>query len=120
MSKKKMYIIYNEMSQQFDSKTIMLYNNDNEAQYSHAISIEKFKENNPYFREQDFKLVCLGVVETEGENAGIIYDYKNDYPVKFDKIPNFWKPKHEEPSERNITVKDKAEKEKILNNMKGE
>lgn len=118
MAKRKIYCVYNEMSQQIDSRYLMLCNNDNEAQYSHAISMDKEKEKNPYFREQDFKLFCLGVIETEGEEAGIIYDYKEFYPVKFDRIKNFWKPKHEEPSERNMETKNEEEKNKILEEMK--
>lgn len=119
MSFKKIYCVYNKMSQQIDSKYLIMANNDNEALYSHAITINEQKEKNKYFREEDFKLMCLGVLETEGENAGIIYDYKDDYPVKFDEIPNFWKPKHETPSVENINVRDKNEREKILENSRG-
>lgn len=119
MATRKVYCVYNEMSQQIDSKYLILCNNDEEAQYSHAISMDKEKEKNPYFREQDFKLLCLGVIETEGEKAGIIYEYKEDYPVKFDKIKNFWKPKHEEPTEKPMKVSDE-EKREIIKNMRGE
>ena len=119
MSFRKIYCVYNTMSKQIDSKYLILANNDDEAMYRHAITIDQEKEKNKYFRENDFKLMCLGVMETEGDNAGIIYDYKNDYPVMFDKIPNFWKPKHETPSNENISVKDEKEREKILNESRG-
>ena len=120
MAKRKIYCVYNEMSQQIDSKYLILANNDDEALYRHAITIDQQKQENKYFREQDFKLMCLGVLELEGEKAGIIYEAEPDYPVKFDKIPNFWKPKNETPNINNITVKDENEKLQIIKKAQGE
>lgn len=122
MAKKKIYAVYNTMSEQIDSKYLILANNDNEALYRHAITIDQQLKENKYFRPEDFKLMCLGVIITEKEKQndkiGIAYEYEKDYPVTFDKIPNFWKPKHETPDIENISVTDKKEKEKILNEAK--
>lgn len=110
---RKLYGRYNKRSQQLE--TIFLMPNDNEALYNFSLSHIEAKKNNPYHDEDNYQLICLGVLEMEGENCGIIYNYSKDYPVKFDEIPDGLKPKHNVNGTENITVNDKELKEKLIN-----
>lgn len=97
MSYKKMYVYFNTLSQQIDGN-IFLANNDREAEYIYQVNIDKAIKNNPYFKPEDFKLWCIGVLEIDGyDTAGICYEYKDEYPVKMDDIRPGQFPKHEQP-----------------------
>ena len=111
--KMKIYTIYNERSELQEG--LFLARNDKEAQYMFAIRNKKMEQESRYFDESIYKLKCLGVIEMEGENSGILYEYAKDFPYQFDSIPDGILPtKHDQESIENIDVKDeKREKELI-------
>lgn len=111
--KMKIYTIYNIRSELQEG--LFLARNDNEAQYMFAIRQEKMKTENRYFDENIYKLKCLGLMEMEGDNSGILYEHAKDFPYQFDSIPDGILPtKHDQESLENIEVEDEEKKNKIL------
>lgn len=102
--KRKIYGKYNKISKQIELITLM--SNDEEAQLSFAIANDKAKEQNKYYDENNYQIIALGVLEMEGEEAGIKYEYKNDFPYKLDNIPYGFKNFHNQESTKDTTVKD--------------
>lgn len=109
--KRKIYGKYNKISRQIELITIM--NNDEEAQMSFAIANEKAMEQNKYYNPDNYQIIVLGVLEMEGDEAGIIYEYSKDFPYKLDNIPYGFKNFHNEPSVQDTTVKDEERAKEI-------
>lgn len=111
--KMKIYTIYNERSELQEG--LFLARNDKEAQYMFAIRNEKMKADNRYFDEDIYKLKCLGIIEMEGENSGILYEHAKDFPYQFDSIPDGILPtKHDQDSLDNIEVENEERKKEII------
>lgn len=115
---KKLYAKYNKRSEQIEF--IFLMNNDNEALYNYALSEIKAKESNRYYDENDYKLMCLGVIEANGNEAGIKYEFEKDFPIVFNEIPDYCKPKYNTDSITDATVRDESLKQQIINKAKGD
>ena len=78
------------------------------TEYNFALANLKAIESNPYYNENDYCLICLGVVNMEGteEEVGIIYEYKDDFNFIFDKVQDGQKPKYNSEYFKNIQVKN--------------
>lgn len=122
---KKMYAKCCIRSRQIE--TIFYANNDDEAQYIYSLANIKAKETNPYYNDDDYLLACLGVIEmefqdekTKGEyKMGIKYEYADDFPVIFDEIKDYNKPKYNQPSVNDISVDDEDKAKNIIKKSKG-
>lgn len=116
--KRKLYAKYNIRSKLIEFVFIEV--NDDEAAYKYASANMKAELENPFYRQEDYKLICLGVLNMEGmeKEVGIIYDYKDDYPFVFGELTDFQKPKHNEQYFKNMNAKNEAEKQKIINASK--
>lgn len=116
--KRKLYAKYNNRSKLIEFTFIGV--NDEEAQYNYALANMKAEEENPFYNSSDYKLMCLGVIEMEGEakNIGIRYDYAKDYPTIFGEIADGIKPKHNQAYFKNMKIKDEA-KRKALEEKSG-
>lgn len=116
--KRKLYAKYNIRSRLIEF--IFIEINDDEAAYKYASANMQAEESNPFYNAEDYRLICLGVLEMEGEagEVGIIYDYKDDFPYTFGELTDFQKPKHNQKYFKNINAKNEAEKQKILNASK--
>lgn len=100
---KKMYVIYNLLTEEIDGK-IYYANNDREAEYYFAIEMDRAKENNKYFKEEHFKLVCIGFLNFK---TCIIKNNKEYYPYRFDEIKDFFKSPDEKKYYNNISQSNK-------------
>lgn len=116
--KRKLYAKYNKRSRLIEFVFIDI--NDDEACYKFEKANIEAEEQNKFYNSDDYKLICLGVLEMEGESdkVGIIYDYKNDFPVIFDEIKDGQKPKYNETYLKNISVNDKEKIEEIKRRSK--
>lgn len=114
MQKQKLYGRYNKLSKQIEF--IFLTQNDEIAEYQYALSHIAAIEKNPYHNEDDYVLICLGVVRTEGEikEVGIEYEYKKDFPFIFDYVEPGQKPKYNIDYFKDITIKNQAKKEALI------
>lgn len=113
---KKMYVIYNLLTEEIDGK-IYYANNDREAEYYFAIEMKRAKENNKYFREEHFKLVCIGFLNFKSCS---IKNDKEYYPYKFDEIENFFKSPDEKKYYDDISQSNKHDEMQDIyqNNLK--
>lgn len=116
--KRKLYAKYNIRSRLIEF--IFIEVNDDEAAYKYASANMQAAETNPFYNEEDYRLICLGVINMEGspKEVGIIYEYKNDYPFVFGELTDFQKPKHNQKYFNNMNAKNEAEKQKIINASK--
>ena len=57
-------------------------------------------------------------MEGETSEVGIIYDYKDDFPITFDEIKDGQKPKYNETYLKNITVENKERVEELKRRAK--
>lgn len=117
----KMYVFYNNLSKQVDGK-IYYASNDKEAEYYYQIRIAQSKKDNPYFREEHFSLMCIGILdmrtgEIVTETAGDKENTIINYPVKWDNIPDFYKDRDGREYMENISTTDKKEIEQIKKNF---
>lgn len=117
--KRKIYAKYNNRTKMIEF--IFVDINDEQAEYNFALSNLKAIENNPYYNENDYKLICLGVLKMEGESkeVGIIYDYKNDFPYVFDEVEEGKKPKYNTEYFKDIQVKNNERIEQLKNASRG-
>lgn len=116
--KRKLYAKYNKRSRLIEFVFIDI--NDDEACYKFEKANIEAEEQNKFYNSDDYKLICLGVLEMEGESSevGIIYDYKDDFPVIFDEIKDGQKPKYNETYLKNISINDKEKIEEIKRRAK--
>ena len=117
--KRKIYAKYNNRTKMIEF--IFVDVNDEQAEYNFALSNLKAIENNPYYNENDYKLICLGVLDMEGEakEVGIIYDYKDDFPFVFDEIKDGQKPKYNTDYFKNIQVRNEERIKQLKNISRG-
>ena len=132
---KKMYMIYNERTEQLTGEIFLCYN-DREAEYNYSIYIQNSKEKNKYFMESDYKLTCLGVLQFDNKEVTLKedgtplirkmgIDTRGEYPYIFDKIKDGWKPQDEQRYMDDITSQKtnyedmKKEYNKELKEMQG-
>lgn len=116
--KRKLYAKYNRRSKLIEFTFIGV--NDDEAIYNYTMANMKAENENPFYNSEDYRLICLGVLNMEGEakDVGIIYDYKDDFNVVFDEIEDGKKPKYNQSYFENIQAKKEREKE-IIDNSRG-
>lgn len=109
--KRKIYAKYNCRSKLIEFTFIDV--NDDEAVYKYEQANIKAEEENPFYRSEDYKLICLGVLKMEGEpnEVGIIYDYAKDFPCVFGEIADFQKPKYNSRFFEKMKVSEEKEKE---------
>ena len=83
--KRKLYAKYNKRARQIEFVFVDI--NDDEALFKYHQANEEAESKNKYYRSEDYSLICLGVLNMEGEQkeVGIIYDYKKDFPFIFDR-----------------------------------
>lgn len=117
--KRKIYAKYNKRTKMIEF--IFMDVNDEQAEYNFALANLKAIENNPYYNEEDYGLICLGVVNMEGKTneVGIIYDYKEEFPFVFDEVKDGQKPKYNSEYFKNIQVKNNERIEELKNASKG-
>lgn len=117
--KRKIYAKYNNRTKMIEF--IFVDVNDEQAEYNFALSNLKAIENNQYYNEDDYKLICLGVLNMEGEanEVGINYDYKKDFPFVFDDVKEGQKPKYNTDYFKNIQVKNNERIEQLKNISRG-
>ena len=104
--KRKLYAKYNKRTKMIEFVYIDI--NDEQAEYNFALANLKATEQNSYYNEEDYSLICLGVINMEGteEEVGIIYDYKDDFNVIFDKIKDGQKSKYDTAYFKDIQVRN--------------
>lgn len=109
--KRKLYAKYNKRSRMIEFVFIGV--NDDEAIYNYSLANLKAEKENPFYQSDDYHLICLGVIKMEGEaeEVGIIYDYKNDFNVVFDKIKDYQMPKYNETYFQSMKASEEREKE---------
>ena len=109
--KRKLYAKYNKRSKMIEFVFIGV--NDDEAIYNYSLANLKAEKENPFYQSEDYHLICLGVLNMEGEaeEVGIIYDYKNDFNVVFDKIKDYQLPKYNEEYFRSMKVSEERAEE---------
>lgn len=111
--KRKLYAKYNRRSKLIEFVFVDV--NDDNAIYNYELANIKAAKENPFYNSDDYRLICLGVLNMEGEakEVGIIYDYKDDFNVVFDEIEDGQKPKYNEQSFRNIQAEKDREQDII-------
>lgn len=116
--KRKLYAKYNRRSQQIEFVFVEI--NDDEACYKYEQANIIAEEQNKFYNSEDYRLICLGVLNMEGESdkVGIIYDYKKDFPVVFDEIKDSCKPRYNEKYFESMKV-DNEKKAKIIEKANG-
>lgn len=116
--RRKLYAKYNKRSKMIEFVFIDV--NDDEACYKFEKANLEAEEQNRFYNSEDYKLICLGVLNMEGESqeVGIIYDYKEDFPFVFDEIKDGQKPKYNETYLKNISVNDKEKAEELKRRAK--
>ena len=117
--KRKLYAKYNNRTKMIEF--IFIEVNDDEAIYKFCQANMQAEEKNPFYNSEDYTLICLGVLNMEGEKdqVGIIYDYKDDFNVVFGEIKDWQKPKYNEAYFKNINILDKEKQEKMILKSKG-
>lgn len=117
--KRKLYAKYNKRSKLIEFVFVDV--NDDEACYKYEQANIQAEEQNKFYNADDYKLICLGVLTMEGETeeVGIIYEYKNDFPIVFDKIKDSCKPKYNEKYFESMKVNEER-KNQIINKANGE
>lgn len=107
--KRKLYGKYNKRSKQIEVTFVDI--NDEQAAYNFQIANMKAEEQNPFYNSNDYNLVCLGVIQMEGEKnqIGIIYEYSKDFPVMYDNFDDFQKPKYNETYFKNMSKENEKE-----------
>ena len=116
--KRKLYAKYNKRAKIIEFVFVDI--NDEEALFKYHQANEEAELKNKYYREEDYSLICLGVLNMEGKTneVGIIYDYKNDFPFVFDDIKDGQKPQYNERYFQSMKV-DKEKEEELKNKSLG-
>ena len=116
--KRKLYAKYNKRAKQIEFVFVDI--NDDEALFKYHQANEEAELKNKYYRSEDYYLICLGVLNMEGEakEVGIIYDYKKDFPFIFDSAEDNIKPKYNSRYFESMKV-DKEKEEEIKNKARG-
>lgn len=116
--KRKLYAKYNKRAKQIEFVFVDI--NDDEALFKYHQANEEAELKNKYYRGEDYSLICLGVLNMEGEDreVGIIYEYKKDFPFVFDNIDESQKPKYNQKYFENMKV-EKERAEEIKNKSLG-
>lgn len=116
--KRKLYAKYNRRSKMIEFVFIGV--NDDEAIYNYSMANIKAEKENPFYNEEDYRLICLGVINMEGETkeVGIMYEYANDFNVVFDEIEDGKKPKYNQQYFKDMSVSKEREQE-IIDASKG-
>lgn len=109
--KRKLYAKYNKRSKMIEF--VFLGVNDDEALFNYNIANDKAESENKWYRSEDYSLICLGVINMEGEHdkVGIIYDYAKDFPVVFDDIKDGQMPKYNQKYFNDMSVSEEKIKE---------
>lgn len=110
---RKLYAKYNNRTKMIEFTFIGV--NDDEAIYNYCAANMQAEKANPFYDVNDYTLICLGVIEMEGDKkeVGIKYEYKNDFNVVFDEIKDFQKPKYNQAYYENIgKIGEEAERVK--------
>ena len=117
--KRKIYAKYNKRTKMIEF--IFVDINDEQAEYNFALSNIQAAEKNPYYNEDDYCIICLGVLNMEGEaeEVGIVYDYKDDFPFIFDKVREGQKPKYNAEYFKDIQVRNEKRIEQLKNISRG-
>ena len=117
--KRKIYAKYNKRTNMIEF--IFMDVNDEQAEYNFALANLKAIENNQYYNEEDYTLICLGVVEMEGkpDEVGIIYDYKEAFPFVFDSVREGQKPKYNSDYFKDIQVRNEERINQLKNISRG-
>ena len=117
--KRKLYAKYNNRTKMIEF--IFIEVNDDEAIYKFCQANMQAESQNPFYNADDYTLICLGVLNMEGDKkeVGIIYDYKDDFNVVFGEIQDYQKPKYNEAYFKNINVSDKEKQDKLILKSKG-
>lgn len=108
--KRKLYAKYNKRAKMIEFVFVDI--NDDSAIYNYEMANLKAEKENPFYNSNDYALICLGVLNMEGETkeVGIIYDYKEDFNVVFDEIKDFQKPKFNENYFKEMKTTEENEK----------
>lgn len=114
---RKLYAKYNNRTKMIEFTFIGV--NDDEAIYNYCAANMKAEQSNPFYNVDDYTLICLGVIEMEGDKkeVGIKYEYEKDFNVVFDEIKDFQKPKFNQAYYENINKRGE-EAERIKREMK--
>lgn len=117
--KRKLYAKYNKRTQMIEFVFIDV--NDEQAEYNFALANLKATETNNFYNENDYYLICLGVINMEGteDEVGIIYEYKDDFNVVFGKIKDGQKPKYNTDYFKDIQVRNTERIEQLKNISRG-
>lgn len=117
--KRKLYAKYNKRTQMIEFVFIDI--NDEQAEYNFALANLKATENNNFYNENDYYLICLGVINMEGteDEVGIIYEYKDDFNVVFGKIKDGQKPKYNTDYFKDIQVRNTERIEQLKSISRG-
>lgn len=117
--KRKLYAKYNKRAKQIEFVFVDI--NDEEALFKYHQANEEAELKNKYYREEDYSLIALGVINMEGKatEVGIIYDYKKDFPFIFDYVAEDQRPQYNERYFQSMKV-DKEREEEIINKSKGD
>lgn len=116
--KRKLYAKYNKRAKQIEFVFVDI--NDEEALFKYHQANEEAELKNKYYREEDYSLICLGVLNMEGKEkeVGIIYDYKEDFPFTFDYVADEQKPKYNQRYFDNMKTSNERSKD-IINKANG-
>ena len=116
--KRKLYAKYNRRSKQIEFVFVEI--NDDEACYKYEQANIIAEEQNKFYNSEDYRLICLGVINMEGESkeVGIIYEYKEDFPVVFNEIKDSCKPKYNQKYFESMKV-DNEKKAQIIEKANG-
>lgn len=116
--KRKLYAKYNKRSKMIEFVFVDI--NDDEACYKYEQANIQAEEQNKFYNSEDYKLLSLGVIVMEGEpeEVGIIYEYKEDFPIVFDKIKDSCKPKYNEKYFESMKISNER-KEELINKANG-
>lgn len=108
--KRKLYAKYNKRAKQIEFVFVDI--NDDEALFKYHQANEEAESKNKYYRSEDYSLICLGVLNMEGEEkeVGIVYEYKKDFPFIFDRTEDFVKPKYNQKYFESMKVDEETEK----------
>lgn len=115
--KRKLYAKYNKRSRLIEFTFIEV--NDDEAIYKYEQASIQAEEQNRFYNYNDYALICLGVINMEGDvdEIGIDQQLIKDFPYTFDKVEDWQKPKY---NQKYFEMMSKENKEKIIEKASGE
>ena len=118
--KRKLYAKYNKRAKQIEFVFVDI--NDEEALFKYHQANEEAETKNKYYRGEDYYLICLGVLNMEGEpkEVGILYDYKQAFPFIFDSAEDNIKPQYNQKYFDSMKVDNKRAEELKNKSLGGE